>query len=339
MGALCALALGFAATPALADGCNLKMLASLTMTPLGPGGRVSVPVGINGADRPMLLDTGGGITNISETAAKALQLHIYDGSRVRLLDSQGNATHRYVTLDSLQIGALKGSSVNLMVTPNANASAEQYDGELAGDLLSRYDVEMDFAAHKLNYFAPAHCEGSAVYWQAPVQAAIPISLSRPMEDRPGLPARIPSKDTHIRVKVMLDGKPITAVINTGQPNTTLSAKIAKYAYDLTADSPGAVHLNGGDPAHPVFGHVFSTLSFEGVTVSNPHIVVRPDLIGSKDPDNTVSTGSLIQKEDDNIGADLTIGMDVLKHLHLYIAYQDNKLYLTPAAEAAPTANP
>jgi hypothetical protein len=34
--------------------------------------------------------------------------------------------------------------------------------------------------------------------------------------------------------------------------------------------------------------------------------------------------------------DLLIGMDVLHHLHLYIAYKEQKLYITPASEAAPS---
>jgi hypothetical protein len=41
--------------------------------------------------------------------------------------------------------------------------------------------------------------------------------------------------------------------------------------------------------------------------------------------------------DDGLDPDLLVGMDVLKHLHLYIAYQERKLYITPPDQpAAPT---
>jgi hypothetical protein len=143
-------------------------------------------------------------------------------------------------------------------------------------------------------------------------------------------------DTHIRVPVTLDGKTFTAVVNTAAPNSTMSAKTAEFIFGIKADSPGSIPLGtvGGDPDHKVFGHIFSSLSFGDVAVTNAHIAIIPDLLGSKDPDNGLTTGSLIQHVDDGLGSEVTIGMDVLKHLHLYIAYHERKLYITPADSAA-----
>ena len=94
----------------------------------------------------------------------------------------------------------------------------------------------------------------------------------------------------------------------------------------------------GDPEHKRFGHVFSSLDFGGVAVANPHVAIIPDLVGAKDPNNGFTTGSRVQRVDDGLASDLTVGMDVLKHLHIYIAFDERKLYIsaadTPAATTA-----
>ena len=113
----------------------------------------------------------------------------------------------------------------------------------------------------------------------------------------------------------------------------MSAKDAEAAFGITPDSPGFGAAGHGRrrPEHKVFGHVFSSLDFDGVAVNNPHVAVIPDLVGTKDPDNGVVTGSLIQHVDDGLGSEVTVGMDVLRHLHLYIAFKERKLYISAAA--------
>jgi hypothetical protein len=82
-----------------------------------------------------------------------------------------------------------------------------------------------------------------------------------------------------------------------------------------------------------FEHVFQKLSFEGLEVGNPHIAIIPDKVGRKDPNNGYVTGSRVQRVDD---LDLTaptmlIGMNILSKLHLYIAFSESKIYITPAS--------
>jgi hypothetical protein len=38
--------------------------------------------------------------------------------------------------------------------------------------------------------------------------------------------------------------------------------------------------------------------------------------------------------DDGLGSEMTVGMDVLRHLHVYIAFNERKLYITAAAAPA-----
>lgn len=323
---------------AMADDCGpLKQIASLDMTPLGNGGLMLAPVSINGSEQKMLVNTAGGISSLTDKAVDALGLHAIDGSRIKALDSAGNASHRYVAVEDFALGAVKAKGIQFMVTPNPNAGAGgQFVGMLAADMMSHYDVEMNFATRKLNVFLQDHCPGHVLYWNPDPAtiAVVPVSFKKPTpnDSRTGFRPYV-DRDIHIWVPVTLDGKTFKAALNTAAPRSSMSAKVAKFVFGVTADTPGSVPLGmvDGNPDHKVFGHVFSTLTFEGVTVNNPHVAIIPDLLGSKDPDNGLRTDSLIARVDDGYGAEMTIGMDVIKRLHLYIAFGERKLYITPAS--------
>jgi hypothetical protein len=94
-----------------------------------------------------------------------------------------------------------------------------------------------------------------------------------------------------------------------------------------------------DPRQKIFGHTFSSLTLDGITVTNPHFAILPNLAGSKDPYNDLQPGSRTQHVDEGLFSEITIGMDVLRRLHIYVAFDEKKLYITPAAghlaDAAP----
>ncbi|HEY4076930.1 MAG TPA: aspartyl protease family protein [Rhizomicrobium sp.] len=329
------LAILLQAGAARAEDCGpLKQVASVDMT-MTPDGRVLVPVSINGTPQQMMLSTASGITSLTNAAVNTLSLHAIDGSNVKQLDSTGNASQSYVQVDSFAIGAIEAKNIQFMVTPNPGAgNSGSFVGLLAGDLLSRYDVEIDFAARKLNFFLQDHCPGHVLYWNPAVVAEVPITLHvpTPNNSRSGFRPYV-QRSIHIWVPVTLDGKPFRAAINTAAHNSSLSAKTARFGFGVTADSPGSTPLASvdGNPDHRAFGHVFSSLTFDGVSVTNPHVVVIPDLLGSKDPDNGYQTDSHIKRVDDDYGAQITVGMDVLKKLRIYIAFGERKLYISPAS--------
>ncbi len=61
-------------------------------------------------------------------------------------------------------------------------------------------------------------------------------------------------------------------------------------------------------------------------LANPHDNIEGD---TRIPNPEVETGL----------GDMILGMDILRHLHVYIAYKEQKLYLTPAATLAVAAAP
>ena len=70
-------------------------------------------------------------------------------------------------------------------------------------------------------------------------------------------------------------------------------------------------------AAPIYDFPFGMLNFEGIAIRNPKIHLIPGQ--NFDPHGRDDTSVIL-------------GMSVLRQLHLYVAYDEQKLYLT-AAEA------
>jgi hypothetical protein len=364
--------------PAPACG-TLTQIGSIDLMPLPGDARMLVPVTVNGTPQKLLLGTAGGLITLNRTAADALQLRTHQ-SDSRVLDANGNATRNFVVVDDFAVAGAHVPGHTFALTPDPRAGENPpNDGVFDVSLNHRFDVEMDFAAHKLNYFSPVHCEGHVVYWPASVVGTVPITLSVRTDDRArhgdiapaaallgslpqGMdldwllamaeePAGIVGSD--IRTKVTLDGQQFTANIDTGLEYSTLNTQAARSRFDVTESSPGSAPVStlvendphrstgkGVSETVTVFGtaafaHTFHTLTFGGVTVTNPHFMVRPDRVGAHDPDNGYLTGTRVHRLDNDVEPDISIGMDVLSKLHLYFAFPEQKLYVTPAA--APVA--
>ncbi len=80
--------------------------------------------------------------------------------------------------------------------------------------------------------------------------------------------------------------------------------------------------------------MFPSLTFDTVTVTNAKFLIYPNQHMAAVIPTTPAAQTRAWRIDDNIGGDITIGMDVLRRLRLYVAYGELKLYVTPATAAA-----
>jgi aspartyl protease len=87
----------------------LKIFASVEMT-LDGSGRPLIPAVINGRQTPMLLDTGGVISTLTQKAFEDSGRNALRRSDIVLYDVLGNRMDRTVTLPTLTIGQVRGSS-------------------------------------------------------------------------------------------------------------------------------------------------------------------------------------------------------------------------------------
>lgn len=301
---------------AAGDNCKpLTILSSIDMLRVENEAAILVDAKIDDHEQVMLLDTGGVFSEISAQAATALNLTQRE-SGLELVGVSGTTTSRVVHAHSFSLGRLKATSVDFMVAEGLNG--QPFAGIIAPNLLTSYDLEFDFAAHKFNLLSSDHCPGKVIYWPASAATVVPIRVTR---------------SGHILVEAVLDGIKIDALVDTGAARTVLSLPTAEQAFAITPgaqDTPAVGHLEG-KPHAVTYRHRFRQLTIGGVGVGNPAIALVPDLM-SNQLSRAPALGSRLSDADETRRLpDLIIGMDVLHRLHLYIAYAEEKLYVTPAA--------
>lgn len=271
-------------------GCKLERLAQVPMSLVS--GHASVPVSIGGKDFTMVVDTAGPESSLTIAASHRLG---------------------FIGLESWHIGDFELDNIH----PRSMAAFPGADGLIAPAVLNKYDVEFDFGGNKFSLFKHHPCANYAAYW-VDSAAAVPFALT---------------PEGHIRVSVTLDGKNMRAVLDTGAPISLLGLKEASSMFGLTPDSTNvkaADSVSGpwtetyGDSlyafsATTAYSYPFKAVTIGSVTVMNPHIEL---IKGGYDRFGRNFLGSDY--------ATLLIGNDVLSRFHLYVAYQEQKLYITDA---------
>lgn len=323
--------LALAFSPAQAAPCKLMKYASFPID-MGRVGAVTVPIAVNGTNETFIVDTGGIYSSLTQPTVAALDLKsLRIQSGLEVYAANGAQLDHYVTVDTLGIGAMRARYVHMLVDPGSAATGMNHvQGTLAPDLLRNFDLDFDFGHRTLNLMSPKHCKGQVVYW-ASRYAVVPFTLA---------------DSFHIEVPVTLDGHSFRAIIDTGASRTAIRARTAAHEFALTPKSPGMMPTPGADGNTVVpFHYRFKTLVIGGITVKNPLVGILVD----------AATRSFWKKHSDWIDHDpvygytfkpqpIILGLDVLTKLHLYIAYDEEKLYVTTAdagfaapAKAASTA--
>jgi len=309
------LALLLLATPAAAADCapSLRIINSVEMQSTSNRTVMLVPVGIDGSNKKLLLDTGSFVSQISRATADALNLPQHYSQR-RLFDLTGNVSSAQATLRRLTLGEQSQRGISMLIAPNPDLGTSlPYDGLLSTDLFSGDDIDMDFGAKRLTAFSADHCDGQVIYWPADHVAAVPITVKRNL----------------IFLPVMVDGHVLNAVLDTGSQYTAMNMEVANRLFGLTPDSRDMVPVaqSNGEKSLTAYGHRFDSLTFDGVKVSDLRIYLLPDKIGSHDKIRRIEG---LEASDDVVFPDLLIGMDVLRHLHVYFATREKRLYISEA---------
>jgi predicted aspartyl protease len=263
-------------------------------------GRVIVPMNVSGKTVHLLVDTGGVVSMLKKSVVSGLGLQsnlmAYDRYLVMF---GGRHIDHIATAYDIDFGGLKANSMRFAVVPD-DAVGNGMDGTLAPDILSAYDAEFDFANNKFYLNSQDHCPGRVVYWTSSPYAIIPMWIN---------------PDGHVNISVDLDGKQITALIDTGSTRSIMSFNEAQSEFGLKDNSPG-LKRKGDDNSGYSYSYPFKTLSLNGITINNPDLILVPE------------SESHVE---DSGGAKIIMGMGILRQLHLYIAYGEAKIYATGAS--------
>lgn len=320
---------------AAAQDCTLHPLASLR-TEAGPQNLMLVPVSLNGQQILMLFDTGAtrgildasfaqqlGLTATRIPVAQpvfALPHHPLRSFEMtpstQFFTANGTRLSTYTVVPSFDLGAVHSKDATFMLAGFGDPNIPGLKGILGSDRFRDYDVEIDPRAHLVNLFSQDHCDGHVVYW-AGAYSDLPIGFSQ---------------DGEIRLIMTLDGNDLDTVLDTGAPDTTLSLQAARRVFDLDTDSPNVEKISG-EGRDGVYRYRFKSLVAGGITIKNPQIVLVRDALADRLRQEEIDAHHLMP--DSARTPQLILGMDVLRQLHLYIAYKERKLYVTAASAGAP----
>jgi predicted aspartyl protease len=285
-----------AATPALAaDSCRLTMVGEFDFVSRGDLGGIVIDAQLDGVPKKLIVDTGGVATMISEEASEELKLHRHVLEHMAAIEDYSGRSLKWIAvIPSLQVGTMHGTDVHAVIDPYWDDKSAA--GAIGPDFLRLFDVEFDFAAHKMRLFSQDHCPGQVVYWTRDPVAVLPIHLD---------------DDGHISVTVTLDGKEMDAGLDTGAPFSSLRLSGARSDFGLSPETPGMTKVASSED---VYDYRFKSLAIGGMTFNGA--VVR--LFGGA------------HLADDDMKHKLLIGATELSKLRLFVSYKEKMLYATTA---------
>lgn len=322
---------------ALADDCKqLAIVTSVDLETTNEHNAVFAPVTLEGKAYLLQVDTGDNISVLTEGVVNKLGLD-HEPVNVALVGVNGTYSNTAGRVKSFTLGNLHASNVDFMISKNFDGEDDQKKddsdtvaGLLGADVLGNYDVEFDFGGNKLTLLSPDHCRGKVIYWPAAAVAAVPITVTRGGD---------------ISFPVTLDGKAVNATLDTGASTSVVNLSFAENNFGLTPTSPGVTSAGTMNKTHgsAVLSTHFKTLTFGddttgSLTVANPGADLVANFMGNSDVQGSSHTGTKLPSKQQTMKLpDMLLGMNVLRHLHVYIAYGEGMLYITPAS--TPAAKP
>jgi predicted aspartyl protease len=301
-----------AASTAHAGDCGLQKMAGFDMQGL-ESGRVEIPASLDGKPYLMMLDTGAPIGILDTAVADELELkrNPIRGPE-QFYSASGASPTQFVAIPSVKLGQTEAAYTEFLIG-TFTGWPPHFGGTIASDILKNFDLDLDFGAQKANLFSQDHCDGKVVYW-APYYTSAPLNI-----DRLG----------YLIVDVTLDGQETSAEIDTGSPDTILNETASKRLFGIDTASPGVETAGtGGDTRHR---YKFKSLAFAGISIPGPRIFIAHDLVEEASRKDLVDSKLQGYQGREAIhSAQMVLGTDILRRLHLYIAYKEKKIYLTAA---------
>jgi len=282
---------------AWAGDCQLSQYGTLPVEMVGY--RATTIVKINGADTRFILDTGAAFSIMSKAKASSLKLAgQYVPFRFQISGVGGDADAEVARVKEFGIVGTTIHNVEFVV-----GGSDAGDGLLGANLLDFADVEIDLAGGKLTLSRADHCEDAKLaYWvkDGGDYNTADLDLSNNAHDR------------RTFFSVMINGKKVRAVLDSGAPATILTRNAAeRVGIDLNAPDVKAGGRVSGVGAKSVAAWIARVESFSVGTETIHHSQMQ------------VIDGTLGDSE-----TDVLLGVDFLLAHHIFIANSVGKAYFT-----------
>ena len=293
--------------PAAAD-CQILQIAELPVETTD--NRVVIHGEINGQKVAALVDTGSAMSFLWRPAARKLGLHLVDDSRVHMYGIGGETLVQATVVRELKLDKLTASNVRLAV---AGDLAADFDMILGADILSRFTVEFDLAHGAVRLFQPRQCRPEQLAYWAKAYSFADLIAS-------------PADSTRVQTTVLLNGKPVRAILDSGTAVSTVSSAAAEMA---GVPPDGGTTASGqriggiGRKSLQSWTGTFASFSIGDETIRNAQLRIAELNQNSQ----VERTGSRIQATREIVPT-MLIGADFLRSHRLVVAGADRKLVFT-----------
>jgi len=279
--------------------CTLQQVAELSIIENSTNALL-VSVSVNNAPAIFMIDTGAFWSIIKPRLTIGLPSY---RAGYQLVAASGGKLDHYTIIPSLQLERFLLKNKEFFVGAESTQDDDQLAGMLGSDLLSHFDIEIDPSRSKVTLFGQRHCRGQVVYWPQTDAVRIPFKFNK----------------NWINIPVLLDGKPLRAIIDTGATDSLLDADFAEQELNLipNEDEELSSSITADGKNIQIYRHQFETLQIGALKFSNPVIAIENRKGKSQKPKRLTSNSW-----------GLLIGMRQLKMLHLYIAYSEEALYVS-----------
>lgn len=274
---------------------------------------------LGGRQTRLQLDTGAYWSTVRRDLADDAGFRTRQATGLILTDLAGDEMKRVAVVPEVKVGTLNYGSAEFFVSGPPQAPISENAGLLGQNLLNRVDLEIDNANKTVSLFSQDHCDGDGVHWAD--EAVIlefkssESGLLRTAKSRQGKDADKDKPSNTYDVPIVwaqFEGHNVAVLFDTGATNTSMDIDLAKNVFGIDEHSPGvkpagdSYVANGGTVQN--FSYTFKKLTVAGVTFENV-----PVLLSKFDGDK-----------------DVLLGMHELRHLHLYFAFKEGRIYITSA---------
>ncbi|MEG3165995.1 aspartyl protease family protein [Sphingomonas sp. PB2P19] len=259
-----------APSPAFAA-CQVTKILDLPVVMAGRRPMVTAQFG--GRDARFIVDSGAFFSTIARASAAEFGLKVESlPAQFRLQGINGDTSAGSTVAQNFSLGGVSIPKVSFIVGGSDTGSA----GLLGQNILGVADVEYDLPHGMVRLMRTTDCAKTGLaYWAAgkPVTA---IKLERPDSDR---------FKPHTIATVLLNGKSIRAVFDTGAPSSLLTLEAAKRL-GVMPETPGVVPAGTGTGIGTkrvrTWYAPFESLQIGGEAIPKPKITIADVKIGTSD---------------------------------------------------------
>ncbi|WP_019091008.1 retroviral-like aspartic protease family protein [Komagataeibacter europaeus] len=282
--------------------CNHERVAQVPLR--DDGGYLSIVVSIAGHDLSALVDTGsdGGLLTPDMVGYLRLRLDPDHETVIHGTGGMAQATPNALVPD-LRVGGVDfgARSVPVGELPGQPMIHPPVAGLLGGDILSRFDLDMNVSAGMLTLWNIQHRS---------MACAPPPAWDGPYETVP-----LHRQDNRFLLEVKLDGRPVTALLDSGARSRIVSPEVARRA----GVSQSQLDRDPGGVTASVDGHkdIYHWHRFDSLQVG--HELER----------NVTLTVAPLREH-----LEMLLGSDWFATHQVWISYATNQIFIRPTPRQA-----